>query len=65
MAPTRKTKIVATLGPASSDLDTIRRLAKAGADAFRFNLSHGSRDDHRARYEAVRDRKSTRLNSSH
>ena len=54
MAPTRKTKIVATLGPASSDLDTIRRLAKAGADAFRFNLSHGSRDDHRARYEAVR-----------
>jgi pyruvate kinase len=54
MAPTRKTKILATLGPASSAPDTIHALVAAGADAFRFNLSHGNRDDHRARYEAVR-----------
>lgn len=34
-----RTKIVATLGPASSDYATIRDLALAGADVFRFNLS--------------------------
>ena len=54
MAPARKTKILATLGPASSDRETIRELVRAGVDAFRFNLSHGDRDDHRSRYEAVR-----------
>ena len=38
---TRKVKILATLGPASSDAKTIRRLMLAGADAFRINMSHG------------------------
>ena len=38
---TRKVKILATLGPASSDAKTIRRLMIAGADAFRINMSHG------------------------
>ncbi|HYD59436.1 MAG TPA: pyruvate kinase [Noviherbaspirillum sp.] len=51
----RKAKIVATLGPASSDKETIQALFEAGADVFRFNFSHGSHEDHRARYEAVRE----------
>jgi pyruvate kinase len=38
---TRKVKILATLGPASSDAKTIRKLYLAGADAFRINMSHG------------------------
>src|SRR5213076_2916092 len=37
----RKVKILATLGPASSDAKTIRKLLLAGADAFRINMSHG------------------------
>ena len=48
------TKIVATLGPASSDPATIRKLFEAGADVFRLNFSHGSHDDHRARHAALR-----------
>jgi pyruvate kinase len=44
LAPrSRKVKILATLGPASSDAKTIRRLMIAGADAFRINMSHGDR----------------------
>ena len=50
----RFTKIVATLGPASSSREMIRALFDAGADVFRFNFSHGSHEDHRARYDAVR-----------
>ena len=42
LAPrSRKVKILATLGPASSDARMIRRLMLAGADAFRINMSHG------------------------
>ncbi len=51
----RNAKIVATLGPASSDRATIRALFDAGADVFRFNFSHGSHDDHLARYRIVRE----------
>lgn len=50
----RNAKILATLGPASSDLRTIRALFEAGVDVFRFNFSHGTHDDHRARYQIVR-----------
>ena len=50
----RNIKIVATLGPASSDYDTIRALFEAGADVFRLNMSHGSHADHKARYDAIR-----------
>lgn len=49
-----RTKIVATLGPASSDYETIRDLALAGADVFRFNFSHGTHQDHAARHAVVR-----------
>jgi len=54
MRRTRNAKIVATLGPASSDQDTVRRLFLAGVDVFRLNFSHGSADDHRARFAILR-----------
>ena len=53
MSTSRNTKILATLGPASSDLDTIRALHAAGADVFRLNFSHGSHEDHAARAELL------------
>ncbi|MEO6969789.1 MAG: pyruvate kinase [Chthoniobacterales bacterium] len=42
----RRTKIVATLGPASSSPDVIRQLVEAGMDVARLNFSHGTHDDH-------------------
>lgn len=51
----RKAKILATLGPSSSEPEVLMRLFDAGADAFRLNFSHGSHDDHRARYFAIRE----------
>lgn len=50
----RKAKIVATLGPASSSRKQIEDLFQAGADVFRLNLSHGTHDDHKARYDIIR-----------
>ncbi|WP_157221474.1 pyruvate kinase [Herbaspirillum sp. YR522] len=50
----RHTKIVATIGPASSQPDQIRALLLAGADVFRLNFSHGSHKDHQSRYQAIR-----------
>ena len=50
----RNAKIVATLGPASSSPKVLRSLLEAGADVFRFNMSHGNQAEHAARYETVR-----------
>ncbi|MFY9136954.1 pyruvate kinase [Zwartia sp.] len=50
----RNTKIVATLGPASSDPAMIRQLFDAGVDVFRLNFSHGTHADHKLRYDAIR-----------
>jgi pyruvate kinase len=50
----RQAKILATLGPTSSTPETIRALFDAGADVFRFNFSHGRHEDHRERFEYVR-----------
>ena len=50
----RNAKIVATLGPASSTQEMIRKLFEAGADVFRLNFSHGTHEDHRKRYEIIR-----------
>jgi pyruvate kinase len=50
----RHAKIVATLGPASSDLGTIRALFDAGADVFRLNFSHGSHAQHQERLDLIR-----------
>ena len=41
----RSTKIVATLGPASSDAETLERLILAGVDVVRLNFSHGTAQD--------------------
>ena len=51
---TRHTKIVATLGPASSTPDVLERMVQAGVDVVRMNFSHGSAADHKARADAVR-----------
>ena len=50
----RRTKIVATLGPASSDQATIARLFEAGADVFRINMSHTSHEAMRKLHAAIR-----------
>jgi pyruvate kinase len=51
----RKVKIVATLGPASNTKEIIRNLFVAGADVFRLNLSHGTHEDIKVRYDFIRD----------
>ncbi len=51
---TRRTKIVATIGPASDDIPTLERLIDAGIDVVRLNLSHGSIEDHLERLARVR-----------
>lgn len=55
MIRSRQTKIVATLGPASSTPEVIRRLFETGVDVFRLNFSHGTHEDHRARLAIIRD----------
>jgi pyruvate kinase len=50
----RRVKIVATIGPASSDVAVVESLIKAGVDVFRFNFSHGTHEDHKKRYDIVR-----------
>lgn len=50
----RRTKIVATLGPATSTQTAIEKLIQAGATVFRLNFSHGSAEDHRERAAMVR-----------
>ena len=50
----RSTKIIATLGPASSTPERIRELFMSGADVFRLNFSHGTPEDHAARVKSVR-----------
>ena len=50
----RRTRILATLGPATRDAATIAALLDAGADAFRLNFSHGSHDEHAATAALIR-----------
>ena len=51
----RATKIVSTIGPASSDLDTLTSMIKAGVDVVRLNFSHGKAQDHIDRANMVRE----------
>ena len=51
----RRTKILATLGPGSSDAGSIRRLIVAGVNVFRLNFSHGSAEEHSQRAHTIRD----------
>ncbi len=50
-----KTKIVATIGPATSSKEKLRELIKAGVDVCRINMSHGTHEQHKAVIEAVRE----------
>ncbi|HZY90203.1 MAG TPA: pyruvate kinase [Gemmataceae bacterium] len=50
----RRTKIVATVGPASREAHTLEALIRAGVDVFRLNLSHGDHAEHRTCFERVR-----------
>ncbi|MEZ5668191.1 MAG: pyruvate kinase [Alphaproteobacteria bacterium] len=50
----RCAKIIATIGPSSSDAATIAELFAAGVDVFRLNFSHGAHEDHKARYDMIR-----------
>jgi pyruvate kinase len=50
----RRTRIVATLGPASQAPERVLELARAGVDMFRLNFSHGAHADHAAALAAVR-----------
>jgi pyruvate kinase len=54
MRRSRRAKIVATLGPASSDRDKILALFEAGADVFRLNFSHGEQATHRETLNTIR-----------
>ena len=51
----RKVKILATVGPASRDPEMLRKLFRAGADAFRVNMSHGDHATHAETIKAIRD----------
>jgi len=50
----RRTKILATLGPASDSAEIIRKLIEAGANVFRLNMSHGEHASHENTYKLVR-----------
>ena len=54
MSTRRATKIVATLGPASSDPQLLERMIRAGVNVVRLNFSHGKAQDHIDRATAVR-----------
>lgn len=51
----RRTKIIATLGPATDSPGVLRDLIDAGVDVVRLNFSHGTRDEHRERAERIRE----------
>jgi len=51
----KKTKIVATLGPASSDKETLRQMFLSGLNVCRLNFSHGSHEDHAAVVKTIRE----------
>ncbi len=51
----RRTKIIATLGPASNTMEVLARLHQTGADVFRLNFSHGSHEDHAAAILMIRE----------
>jgi pyruvate kinase len=55
MSYQRKTKIVATVGPASETKESLIQLAKAGVNVFRLNFSHGTHEDHLQRLITIRE----------
>jgi pyruvate kinase len=53
--PMRRTKIVATIGPATESKEVLRQLIEAGATTFRLNFSHGDHEDHAERIATIRE----------
>jgi len=51
----RKTKIVATIGPASDSPEILKQMIAAGMNVARLNLSHGTYEEHQARLDRIRD----------
>ena len=51
----RKSKIISTIGPATSNKKIIKELFISGADIFRLNFSHGSIEEHRHNYNLIRE----------
>ena len=51
----RRTKIVATIGPATESASQITKLVEAGATTFRLNFSHGDHDEHAQRIKNIRN----------
>jgi len=51
----RKTKIIATVGPACDDVDTLTQMIQSGMNVARLNLSHGNFDEHHDRVERIRE----------
>ena len=54
MKRNRKSKILSTLGPSTSNKEIIKNLFISGADIFRLNFSHGSLENHRINYNHIR-----------
>ena len=50
----RKTKIIATVGPACDEVETLTRMIRSGMNVARLNLSHGTFDEHGARVQRIR-----------
>jgi len=50
----RKTKVIATIGPASDSLETLKAMIRAGMNVARLNFSHGTHEEHRKRLECIR-----------
>src|SRR6478735_12777343 len=50
-----RTKILATLGPATDDVEVLYRLSEAGVDVCRLNFSHGALDEHKLMLDKVRE----------
>lgn len=63
MKPSRRTKIVATLGPATSNAEKIVELIEAGVNVFRLNFSHGDKETHKNNIDLIRQ-ESKRLGRS-
>jgi pyruvate kinase len=55
MKPKKRTKIVCTIGPASSDKETLKMMVKEGMNVARLNFSHGSHEDHAKLIKTIRD----------